>query len=89
MKRSFYYSFDLQVPVDWQPKPVDFEVEEFKLFSLEELDRELRYGNSLRPAMRAVLLDFMIRRELFKEIEGEDDCNELSKAMRRERINLW
>eukprot|EP00984_Skeletonema_dohrnii_P022129 scaffold11242_cov80-Skeletonema_dohrnii-CCMP3373.AAC.2 len=89
MKRSFYYSFDLQVPDEWQPTPVDGEVQEFKLYSIEELDRELRFGQSLRPAMRAVLLDFMIRHGLFKEIEGEDDCSELSKAMRRERIRLW
>ncbi len=89
MKRSFYYSFDLQVPEDWQPTPVDGEVEEFKLYSIEELDHELRYGQSLRPAMRAVLLDFMMRYGLFKEVEGQDDCSELSKAMRRERITLW
>lgn len=89
MKRSFYYSFDLEVPDEWQPTPVDGEVQQFKLYSMEELDNELRFGESLRPAMRAVLLDFMIRHELFKEVEGEDDCSELSKAMRRERISLW
>ena len=89
MKRSFYYSFDLQVPDDWKPTSVDGEVQEFRLYSIEELDHELRFGKSLRPAMRAVLLDFMIRRGLFKEIQGQDDCSELSKAMRRERIKLW
>jgi len=89
MKRSFYYSFDLQVPEDWQPTPVDGEVQEFKLYSIEELDHELRFGHSLRPAMRAVLIDFMIRNGLFKEVEGQDDCSKLSKAMRRGRITLW
>ena len=89
MKRSFYYSFDLEVPGDWRPIPVDGEVEEFRLFTMKELDTELRYGESFRPAMRAVLLDFMIRRGLFNEIEGEDDCTELSNAMRRERLSLW
>ena len=89
MKRSFYYSFDLQVPDDWQPTSVDGEVQEFKLYSIEELDYELRFGKNLRPAMRAVLLDFMIRYGLLKEAEGQDDCSELSKSMRRERIRLW
>lgn len=89
MKRSFYYSFDLEVRDEWQPTPVDGEVQEFKLYSMEELNNELRFGESLRPAMRAVLLDFMIRHGLFKEVEGKDACSELSKAMRRDRISLW
>jgi len=89
MKRSFYYSFDLEVRDDWRPTPVDGEVQEFKLYSMEELDNELRLGESLRPAMRAVLLDFMIRHGLFREIEGKDNSIELSKAMRRDRISVW
>jgi len=88
LKRSFYYSFDLEVPDTWQPTAVDGEVSEFKLYSIEELNDELRFGEKLRPAMRAVLLDFMIRHGIFKEITGEDDCTELSRAMRTDRISL-
>jgi len=60
MKQSLYYSFDLEVPSDWTPTPVDGEVSEFKLYSMNELERELLSGNAVRPAMRAVLLDFMM-----------------------------
>ncbi|KAL9181468.1 hypothetical protein ACHAXT_010273 [Thalassiosira profunda] len=86
MKRSMYYSADLQVPPDWTPTAVDGEVSEFKLYSIEELEQELRFGNSVRPAMRAVLLDFMMRHNALK---GEDDNGELRDAMRRERLTLW
>ena len=88
LKRSIYYSFDLQVPDDWAPTAVDGEVSEFKLYSIPDLEEELRYGNSVRPAMRSVLLDFMMRHNLWVEcFEGELD--ELRKAMRRKRMMLW
>eukprot|EP00804_Cyclotella_cryptica_P011246 CCRYP_007742-RA/>CCRYP_007742-RA protein AED:0.39 eAED:0.39 QI:0/-1/0/1/-1/1/1/0/407 len=88
LKRSIYYSFDLKVPRDWNPTAVDGEVSEFKLYSVKELEEELRYGNSLRPAMRSVLLDFMIRHELWKE-NSEIELRDLKEAMRRKRLILW
>ena len=87
MKRSIYYSCDLQVPYDWTPTPIDGEVAQFKLYSMKELEEELRLGNSLRPAMRAVLVDFMIRHGTLEGEEGEN-IEELRDAMRRERLNL-
>ncbi|KAL3785443.1 hypothetical protein ACHAW5_010923 [Stephanodiscus triporus] len=86
MKRSMYYSCDLQVPHGWTPTPVDGEVSEFRLYSMKELEEELRHGDSVRPAIRAVLLDFMIRHDAL----GRDEkvCN-LRDAMRRERLLLW
>lgn len=86
MKRSLYYSCDLCVPKDWTPTPVDGEVSEFKLYSMHELEEELRYGNSVRPAMRAVLVDFMMRHGVLKGVESPED---LRYAMRRERLMLW
>ncbi|KAL7536088.1 hypothetical protein ACHAXR_006909 [Thalassiosira sp. AJA248-18] len=86
MKRSLYYSCDLEVPNDWTPTPVDGEVSEFKLYSMHELEEELRSGNNVRPAMRAVLLDFMMRHDA---LEGEQNLEELSDAMRKERLMLW
>jgi hypothetical protein len=56
---------------------------------MEELENDLRFGESQRPAFRAVLLDFMIWHGVFKEVEGKDDCSELSKAMRKDRVSLW
>ena len=87
MKRSLYYSCDLQVPPNWKPTAVDGEVSEFKLYSVDELEDELRYGNSVRPAMRAVLVDFMIRHGVLKE--EEQILAELGDAMRRGRLMLW
>jgi hypothetical protein len=86
MKRSLYYSCDLQVPHGSTPTPVDGEVSEFRLYSMKELEEELRHGDSVRPAIRAVLLDFMIRHEA---LEGEEETNNLKDAMRRERLLLW
>jgi isopentenyldiphosphate isomerase len=86
MKRSLYYSCDLQVPHSWTPTPVDGEVSEFRLYSMKELEEEVRHGDSVRPAIRAVLLDFMIRHEA---LEGEEETNNLRDAMRRERLLLW
>lgn len=88
LKRSIYYSFDLQVPIDWIPTAVDGEVSEFKLYSIQELEEELRCGNNIRPAMTSVLLDFMIRHDLWKE-NYEGELEELKNAMRRERMVLW
>jgi hypothetical protein len=87
MKRSLYYSFDLQVPIEWEPTAVDGEVSEFKLYSMPELEEELRYGDSVRPAMRSVLLDFMIRHQWWKG--SEQELEELRRAMRRKRMVLW
>ena len=89
MKRSLYYSFDLQVPHDWSPTPVDGEVSAFKLYSMRELEEELLNGDSLRPAMRAVLLDFMMRHGALSTITETDSLTELRDAMRRERLELW
>lgn len=86
MKRSIYYSFDLKVPHSWTPTPVDGEVSEFRLYSMQELEEELRFGESVRPSMRAVLLDFMIRHNALR---GADNVNDLRDAMRRERLVLW
>lgn len=86
MKRSLYYSCDLQVPHSWTPTPVDGEVSEFRLYSIKELEEELRYGDIVRPSIRAVLVDFMIRHE---QLKGEDDINLLRDAMRRSRLLLW
>jgi len=86
MKRSLYYSCDLQVPNSWTPTPVDGEVSEFRLYSIKELEEELRFGDIVRPSIRAVLVDFMIRHE---QLKGEDDINLLRDAMRRSRLLLW
>lgn len=86
MKRSFYYSCDLQVPNSWTPTAVDGEVSEFKLYSMRQLEDEVRFGNNIRPAMRAVLVDFMIRHGALKE--EEEILKELRDAMRRERLTL-
>ena len=86
MKRSIYYSFDLKVPHSWKPTPIDGEVSEFRLYSMQELEEELRFGEGVRPSMRAVLLDFMMRHDVLR---GEDNLNDLRDAMRRKRIELW
>ena len=80
LKPSWYYSFDLEVPRDWTPTAVDGEVAEFRFFSLEELEEEVRCGERLRPAMRSVLLDFLMRHGVITP-ESETDYEELQRAL--------
>jgi len=87
MKHSMYYSCDLEVPRSWSPRAVDGEVEEFLLYTMDELERELRYGTAVRPSMVAVLVDFMIRHGQLKGANDDDEI--LRKAMRKERLSLF
>ncbi|KAI9797404.1 MAG: hypothetical protein M1835_000737 [Candelina submexicana] len=54
------YVYDLEVGQDVTPNPGDDEVEEFYLWSIEEVQAALRHGE-FKPNCALVLLDFFIR----------------------------
>ena len=53
--------WDLEVADDWLPRAADGEVERFERWSMQRLEHEVREGELLRPAMRLVMTDFLIR----------------------------
>eukprot|EP00537_Pseudo-nitzschia_pungens_P018958 CAMPEP_0172401320 /NCGR_PEP_ID=MMETSP1061-20121228/49650_1 /TAXON_ID=37318 /ORGANISM="Pseudo-nitzschia pungens, Strain cf. pungens" /LENGTH=223 /DNA_ID=CAMNT_0013134919 /DNA_START=55 /DNA_END=726 /DNA_ORIENTATION=- len=87
MKQSLYYTWDMPVDRDFVPHPADGEVAEFKLFSAEELEYEVRHGKRLRPAMILVVTDFLIRHGVITP-DNEPDYAEIIAAMHRERLVL-
>ncbi|KAJ3553337.1 hypothetical protein NM688_g3668 [Phlebia brevispora] len=56
------YLYEVRIPqgVDFQPKPLDGEVESFELLPLSEVTHRMRTG-LFKPNCAVVLLDFMIR----------------------------
>jgi len=74
LKHSVYFIFDLLVDSAFTPRAVDGEVERFELWSMADLDREVRAADTcLSPRMRAVMADFLIRHGLITpDNEGAD-----------------
>lgn len=88
LKQSVYLNFDLPVPADWQPTAADGEVQAFRLMPMRELEAEVRAGSgALRPAMVAVMLDFLIRHGVVTA-DSEPDYVELLAALHRDRLHL-
>eukprot|EP00536_Pseudo-nitzschia_multiseries_P009014 jgi/Psemu1/306243/fgenesh1_kg.244_\ len=87
MKQSLYYTWDMKVDRDFIPHPADGEVAEFKLFSAEELEYEVRCGNRLRPAMILVVADFLIRHGVITP-DNETDYAEILASMHQKRLVL-
>ena len=64
LKRDVLYTFDLRCPEDFVPRPVDGEVESFRLVPVAEvgemvarqLDEEL-----FKPNVAVIIIDFLVR----------------------------
>jgi isopentenyldiphosphate isomerase len=61
--RAVIFNFDLILPEDFQPKPVDGEVEEFMLWSMEEVMQSLahEYTDPIKPNCYLVIIDYLVR----------------------------
>ncbi|KAI9683580.1 MAG: hypothetical protein M1829_004883 [Trizodia sp. TS-e1964] len=55
------YVYDIELPLDFKPRPGDNEVESFTLMTVEEVQDQLRKGN-FGPSCTLVMLDFFIRK---------------------------
>lgn len=70
--------FDLELPEDFVPRPVDGEVERFLSLPAAEVAGSLRGAGLWKPNCALVALDFLLRRgELDRELPGA------------ERLHLW
>ena len=88
MKQSLYFVWDLEVPSSWKPMAVDGEVAAFKLFSLKALEHEVRSDlGLLRPSMRSVITDFLIRHGAISP-DSEPDYINIVAALHREKLVL-
>ncbi|CAO1618597.1 unnamed protein product [Jaminaea pallidilutea] len=54
------YVYDLPLPNDVRPKPIDGEAEDFQLMSIEEV-KERMYKGEFKPNCAMVAIDFLIR----------------------------
>jgi len=88
LKQSLYFVYDLLVPIEFAPKPVDGEVQRFELWSAAEIEAEVRSGERLRPAMRLVMADFLIRHGVIDPDSEGRDYLELQRAMKQPRLVL-
>jgi isopentenyldiphosphate isomerase len=88
LKHSLYYCWDMPVSSDFVPTPTDGEVAKFELWNSETLLEEVQRGTRLRPAMRLVVTDFLIRHGVITP-DNEPDYAKLQAAMHRDRLVLW
>jgi len=76
------YVFDLELPEDVLPKPNDSEVEQFYLWTVEEVQGALGRGE-FKPNCGLLILDFFVRWGILTE-ENERDFKEIKRRLHRE-----
>lgn len=63
ISRVVLFNYDLYLPSDFQPKPVDGEVEEFFLWSIYETKESMARGfpDPIKPNCYVVIIDYLLR----------------------------
>ncbi len=64
LNRHLLYCFDLELPADFRPTPVDGEVAEFRLLPAVEVGAIVESGRSFKFNCALVVIDFLIRHGL-------------------------
>ena len=75
------YVFDMEIRPDVVPKPADNEVEEFYLWSVEEVQKAMSEGQ-FKPNCAVVLLDFLVRHGVLNS-GNEPDLIEIVSRIHR------
>ncbi|KAH8194921.1 hypothetical protein TruAng_010906 [Truncatella angustata] len=73
--------YDIELPDHVKPTPKDGEVEEFYLWTVEQIQEALA-GGEFKPNCALVLIDFFIRRGILTR-ENEPDFDEIIRRMHR------
>jgi 8-oxo-dGTP pyrophosphatase MutT (NUDIX family) len=81
MQPEVQYIYDIELPEDVTPKPGDDEVEEFYLWSVEEVQQAMKNGE-FKPNCALVALDFLVRHG-FLTSENERDYIEIVSRLHR------
>ena len=75
------YVYDIELPSDIVPRPCDTEVEEFFLWTVDEVERALAEGQ-FKPNCAVVLVDFFVRHGIIT-IENEPEYVEIISRIHR------
>ena len=76
------YVYDIELPPSIIPKPNDSEVEEFYLWTVEEVQFALRKGE-FKPNCALHILDFFVRHQILTE-ENEEHFKEIKSRLHRD-----
>lgn len=71
LRRDMIHAYDLELPEDFVPKPMDGEVESFSLWPLEQVKGTLLDSDAFKFNVVLVLLDLLLRQGLFTPAEAE------------------
>jgi 8-oxo-dGTP pyrophosphatase MutT (NUDIX family) len=74
-------AYDLELPSDVVPKPNDTEVEEFYLWTVEQVQEHLAKGQ-FKPNSACIILDFFIRHGILTP-ENEEHYEEIKSRLHR------
>jgi isopentenyldiphosphate isomerase len=84
MKHSLYFIWELCVAPSFVPAANDGEVAQFELWSEEKCAHEVETGAMLRPAMRLVFADFLIRHGYYHP-DALPDMSDVQSALHQPR----
>jgi 8-oxo-dGTP pyrophosphatase MutT (NUDIX family) len=76
------YIYDLELPADVLPKPNDSEVEEFYLWTVDEIQERMAKGE-FKPNCALIMLDFFIRHGILTK-ENEKNYDEIQRRLHRD-----
>ncbi|GMH62602.1 hypothetical protein TL16_g03511, partial [Triparma laevis f. inornata] len=83
-KRDVLFCYDLEIPADFVPKPVDGEVSGFELVGIEEVMKTFEAGREATESYKAndylVIADFLVRRGYVTP--EDDDYYEIVQSLR-------
>lgn len=66
LKRDTIFCFDLHLPESFEPRNTDGEVEQFELWTLEELAERVISTEDFKPNCNLVIIDLLIRKGVIK-----------------------
>jgi len=62
LRRDVLFNYDLELPADFQPRNTDGEIEEFYLWSIEEVMERVQQTDDFKFNCGVIVIDFLIRR---------------------------
>lgn len=70
LRQDTLFCYDLALPEDFTPRPVDGEVEYFELMPIETVFQRVRDTTDIKFNVNLVLIDLFIRKGLFDEVRS-------------------
>ena len=77
-----HHAYDLELPADVIPKPNDNEVEEFYLWTVEQVQERMN-EEEFKPDSALLALDFFVRHGIVT-VENEGNFDEIRRRLHRE-----